>query len=96
MADDPNHVQIPVKRHDVNLTLEDLMTPLTAFPEKTQGAEGAAAAPEVHEHASALAGLARQILDVSRRLNAVAPHLLAPGDSDARPGGEAGPNRKIP
>ena len=80
MANDHSDiVQIPVKRYDVNLTLQDIMTPLTAFASQAHVAQAVAASPEVQQHATELSGLAQQVLDVAGRLNAVAPHLLAPG-----------------
>ncbi len=79
MANDaPNVVQVPVPKHDVNLTIQDIMTPLTAFAQQAHVAQAALSAPEVQQHANELEGLAKQVLDVTGRLNAVAPHLLSP------------------
>jgi hypothetical protein len=78
MADDPNVVQIPVTRYDVNLTLQDLMTPLTTFAERHGTAPALANTPGAQQHAADLANLARQILTVAGHIDAVAPHLLAP------------------
>lgn len=76
MADDPSVVQIPVTRHDINLTLQDLMTPLTTLADRHRTA--LASAPEAQQHASALATLASQIVTIAGHLDAVAPHLLSP------------------
>jgi len=75
----PEVVQIPVKKHEINLSIQDILTPLTVFAQQTHVAQALASSPEAQQHARELAGLARQILDVAGRLNAVAPHLLASG-----------------
>jgi len=85
MADDASKiVQVPVKRFDVNLTLQDIMTPLTAFAQQAHVAQAAAATPEVQQHAADLAGLAQQVLEVANKINAVAPHLLSPTAAPGR------------
>jgi hypothetical protein len=76
-ADDPNVVMVPVTRHDVNLSIEDIMKPLTAFANQPRVAQAAAAMPDVQQHAAQLAGLAQQVLDVANRLKAVEPSLLS-------------------
>jgi len=87
MADEtPKVVQVPVKKYDVDLTLEDIMTPLAAFAQQAHVAQAAAAAPEVRQHAADLSGLAKQILEVANKLNAVAPHLLKPGPQRSQGG----------
>lgn len=79
MPSDPSDVvQVPVKRYEVNLTMQDIMTPLAGFAQQARVAQAAASAPELLQHANELGNLARQVLDVADRLNAVAPHLLSP------------------
>ncbi len=77
-TDPPEVVQVPVKRYDVNLTMQDIMAPLTTFAQQTHVAQIVAATPELQQHATELGNLAAQVLAVANRLNAVAPHLLAP------------------
>lgn len=85
MADEtPQIVQIPVKKYDVNLTIQDLMIPLTALAQQAHVAQSFAINPEVQQHATELANLAKQILEVAGRLNAVAPHLLSPTREDSQ------------
>jgi hypothetical protein len=81
----PNIVQVAVPRHDVNLTMQDLMAPLTQFAQQPHVAQAVAATPEVQQHATDLGNLAQQVLEVANRLNAVAPHLLAPTPAPAPP-----------
>jgi len=83
MAIPPEVVQIPVKRYDVNLTMQDLMTPLTAFAQQSHVADAAASTPGLQQHARELADRAQQVLDAANRVIALAPHLLAPPPSDA-------------
>lgn len=78
MADDPKVVQIPVTRHDVNLTLQDIVTPLTTFAQRQATIQALAAAPEAQQHAAHLSTLASQILALAAHIDAVAPHLLSP------------------
>jgi hypothetical protein len=88
MANDPPEVvQIPVKRYDVNLTMQDLMAPLTGFAQQARVAQAVASVPELQQHANELGNLARQVIDVSNRLNAVAPHLLSPTPPETPQGG---------
>ncbi len=92
MADDPNVVQIPVTRHDLNLTLQDLMTPLTTFADRH--GTTLASAPEAQQHATALATLAGQIVSIAGHLDAIAPHLLSPTGPVAAAGAPAGQKDK--
>jgi ABC-type transporter Mla subunit MlaD len=83
--DVPKIVQVPVKRYDVNLTLDDILTPLTQLgarraQERATSAEGAtsAASSEIDQHLQQLSDLARQLKDVISRINQADPTVLAP------------------
>ena len=75
---DEKVVMVPVKRYDINLTIEDIMTPLTAFVNKTNVGQAIANAPDIREHAANLSGLAQQVLDVAKRIEAIRPDILSP------------------
>lgn len=75
---DEKVVMVPVKRYDINLTIEDIMTPLTAFVSKTNVGQAIANAPDIKEHAANLSGLAQQVLDVAKRIEAIRPDILSP------------------
>lgn len=68
-------VMVPVKRYDINLTLHDILTPLTQM---AQAAQAPSAGSDVHQHVQQLSDLAGQLRDVVNRLNALDPSLLAP------------------
>ena len=97
--DVPKIVQVPVKRYDVNLTLEDILTPLTQLSahraqqraasvqssEAVQSAE-AVQSSEMDQHLQQLSDLARQLKDVISRINEADPTVLAPTTQGQPPG----------
>lgn len=78
MADAPKITMVPVKRYDLDLTIEDIMTPLTAFVRQTHVGEAVANSPDLQQHAERLSGLAQQVLDVAKRIEAISPNILSP------------------
>ena len=62
-------VWIPVEKVEVNLTLEDILTPLT---------QTAAADPQMAEHMQQLNTTAAQLKDIVSRINEMDPTVLAP------------------
>ncbi len=74
---DPKVVMVPVKRYDIELSIEDIMTPLTAFVNKSYVGQAIANSPAVQEHAEKLSGLAQQVLDVAKRIEAISPNILS-------------------
>jgi hypothetical protein len=75
---DPKIVMVPVKRYDIELSIEDIMTPLTAFANKANVGQAIATSPEVQPHAAKLSDLAQQVLDVAKRIQAINPDILSP------------------
>ena len=74
----PDVVMVPVKRYDVDLSIEDIMTPLTAFVQQTHVGQVIANSPDMQKHAADLSGLAKQVLDVAKRIEAISPDILSP------------------
>ena len=86
----PQVAMVAVKRYDVNLTLDDILTPLTqsagkapeAGPGTTGGVaqpgSGAAANPDLAQHMQTLSALAGQLQEVVSKINQIDPTLLAP------------------
>jgi hypothetical protein len=62
-------VWIPVEKVEVNLTLEDILTPLT---------QTAAADPQMADHVQQLNTTAAQLKDIVSRINQMDPTVLAP------------------
>lgn len=89
-SDPPKVIQVPVKRHDVNLSLQDILAPLIQFANQSRVAQAVAAAPEVQQHAQQLGDLARQLHDLVGRLNDIDPKLLAPGPQTNTPDDTSG------
>jgi hypothetical protein len=77
--DTPQVIMIPVKRYDVVLTLDDILTPLTqtAASLNQAGLIGAAVDPEVAEHLQRFTDLVTQLKDVVNQINQIDPSLLA-------------------
>jgi hypothetical protein len=75
---DPKVVMIPVKRYEIDLSIEDIMKPLTAFVNKTSVGQAIANSPDMKEHAEKLSDLAQQVLDVAKRIEAISPNILSP------------------
>ena len=79
MADDkPDVIMVPVKRHDVSLSIEDIMTPLTAFARQTHVGQAVSASSVMQQHAANLSGLAQQVLDVAKQIDLINPGILSP------------------
>jgi hypothetical protein len=74
----PTVVQVPVPRHDINISLQDILTPLIQLSRQPHVAEAVASAPDVQPHLVQLGELARQLRDVVQRINEINPNLLAP------------------
>lgn len=89
----PPVIMVPVKKYDVNLTLDDILTPLTqtadhaAPPAAGAGPDevsrlavtgSAAANPELAQHLQTLSQLASQLKDVVSKINQIDPTVLAP------------------
>ena len=74
---DPKIVMVPVKRYDVELSLEDIMKPLTAFMSKASVGQAIAQSPDMQQHAEKLSDLAQQVLDVAKRIQAISPDVLS-------------------
>lgn len=76
--DVPTIVQVPVKRYDVNLTLDDLLTPLIELSaRRAQEKVASAEISEVDQHVQQLSDLARQLKEVISRINQADPTILA-------------------
>ena len=87
MPDDgaPKVIQVPVKRYDVNLTLDQILTPLSQIA--TRHADGGAAsltATNLAQQLQQLGDLARQLKEVAGQIDAQDPTVLAP-TAAARP-----------
>lgn len=81
MNDTPEVTVVPVKRYDVNLTLEDVLTPLVQMSSRQSlAAPGAELDPQVAEHVRKLSELASQLKEVVVEINRLHPTLLAPGE----------------
>lgn len=77
----PNVVMVPVKRFDLNLTLQDdILTPLSQMADKlaADAAQGKVD-PAIQAHAQQASTLAAQLRDVVGRIHAIDPTLLVPG-----------------
>ncbi|HEY0580997.1 MAG TPA: hypothetical protein VGE94_02385 [Chloroflexota bacterium] len=93
-SDNPtNVILVPVKRYDVNLTLEDILTPLTQTTAPAEPAAAptliaadTAATPELAQLLRQLADLAAQMKYVVAQINRIDPTVLAPGSSTAAQG----------
>jgi hypothetical protein len=77
--DTPQVIMVPVKRYDVVLTLDDILTPLTqtAASLSAAGMIGTDADPQVAEHLQRFTDLVTQLQDVVGRINQLDPSLLA-------------------
>jgi hypothetical protein len=79
-TDDTSHVtMVPVKRYDVTLTMDDILTPLaqTTTHLNTTGIVSAATDPEVTELLQRFNDLVSQLKDVVNQINQIDPSLLA-------------------
>ena len=78
--DTPNVIMVPVKRYDINISLDQILTPLTQMS-ASLAQKTAAPAPgsDLHQHVQQLSDIAHQLKDVVGRINAADSSLLAPG-----------------
>ena len=78
-ADTPQVTMVPVKRYDVTLTMDDILTPLTQTTThlNTAGMVGAATDPEVAQLLQRFNELVSQLKDVVTQINQIDPTLLA-------------------
>ena len=75
----PQVIMVPVKRYDVNLTLDDILTPLTQTSGHVARAPlGKALDPEVAQLLRKFTDLVTQLKDVVNQINKIDPSLLAP------------------
>lgn len=79
-ADDaPEVILVPVKRYDINLTFDDILTPLTRTESHQPAARSVTTQrPELDQLLQQFADLARQLKDVIARINEIDPSVLAP------------------
>ena len=77
--DTPQVTMVPVKRYDVTLTMDDILTPLTQTTThlNTAGIVGAATDPEVAQLLQKFNDLVSQLKDVVSQINQIDPTLLA-------------------
>ena len=70
---------VPVKRYDINLTLDDILTPLTQTGSHVARArQGKALDPETAQLLRKFTDLVTQLKDVVNQINQIDPSLLAP------------------
>lgn len=83
----PEVVQVPVTRYDVNLTLDDILTPLAQKGVSPPPAgQGATTNPELAQHLQTLSTLAGQLKDVVGKINQLDPTVLSA--TQRRPSGQ--------
>jgi hypothetical protein len=74
----PQIKMVSVKRYDINLTLDDILTPLTQTAAQVNtGRVGAALDPEVAQHLQTFTDLVSQLKDVVAQINQIDPTVLA-------------------
>jgi ABC-type transporter Mla subunit MlaD len=78
VSDKPPVTMVPVKRYDVTLTLDDILTPLTQTAANLAQANiGSAQDPAVAEHLQKFTDLVNQLKEVASTINSLDPTLLA-------------------
>ncbi len=77
--DTPQITMVPVKRYDVTLTMDDILTPLsqTTTHLNVAGIVGGATDPEVAQLLERFNDLVAQLKDVVSQINQIDPSLLA-------------------
>ena len=77
--DTPQVTMVPVKRYDVVLSMDDILTPLsqTTTHLNNAGIVGAATDPEVAQLLQRFNDLVSQLKDVVNQINQIDPSLLA-------------------
>ena len=78
---------VEVKRYDVTLTLDDILTPLTQTVGNLHAAGMVTADSEVAQHLQTFNDLVTQLKEVVGHINSIDPNLLAskPGPPPAPP-----------
>jgi hypothetical protein len=74
----PEVTLVPVKKYEINLTLDDILTPLTQINSRPIETGDAAAHPDLAAHLQRLSELASQLKEVVGAVNRIHPTLLAP------------------
>lgn len=80
MADDetPEVTMVPVKRYDVNVTLDEILTPLVEMSNRQVPTATGAQMTQLEPHLRRLSELARQLKEVVGEINQIHPALLTP------------------
>ena len=69
---------VPVKRYDVNLTLDEILTPLVELAGRQAAGLSGAELAQVEPHLRRLSELSGQLKEVARQINEINPAVLAP------------------
>jgi hypothetical protein len=75
--DTPEVIMVEVKRYDVNLSLDDLITPLTQTVDNLHAAGMVTPDSEVAQHLQTFNDLVSQLKNVVGNINSIDPNLLA-------------------
>ena len=77
--DTPQVIMVPVKRYDVTLSLDDILTPLaqTAANLNQAGLVASSNNPDVAQHLQNFTSLVTQLQDVVSKINQIDASLLA-------------------
>jgi hypothetical protein len=78
----PEVMMVPVERHDVNLTFDDLLTPLADSTDETIIARGLAPESPALARLAELRSLAGRLRDLGREIDQLDPTVLRSGDSE--------------
>ncbi|HET6376187.1 MAG TPA: hypothetical protein VFF88_09060 [Methylocella sp.] len=74
----PEVTMVPVKRYDVNLTLDDILTPLLDAASRLDPAMPQDEVQQLEPHLRRLSELARELKDVAAHINRINPAVLSP------------------
>lgn len=69
---------VPVKRYDVNLTLDEILTPLVELAARQAATLSGSELARLEPHLRRLSELAGQLKEVVRQINEINPAVLAP------------------
>ncbi|QBR72455.1 hypothetical protein CU048_15495 [Beijerinckiaceae bacterium] len=80
MADDetPEVTMVPVKRYDVNVTLDEILTPLVEISNRQVPTATGIQMTQLEPHLQKLSDLAKQLKEVVGQINEIHPALLTP------------------
>ena len=86
-SDTPQVQMVEVKRHDITLSLADILAPLTQTVGNLQAAGMVTAGSEVAQHLQRFNDLVTQLHEVVGHINSIDPNLLAskPGPPPSPP-----------